>query len=302
MKKILFTTLLFASLIGFAQDKDTKVPAPEIKTGRDPHHNSKESDQPISDNIYAPEATNSDEPINYAALQVKPKYPGGFDAFYAYVNDNINTSKLTPEAKAQKQLKVTVSFTVERDGTMTGLQIIKDPGFGFGPEMLRVLRSIKTKWSPGMQNKKAVRTNYILPIVYTLPKTGEEVPLSIIKETNYETSEQGTEEPVDHKTIQVKPEFPGGLKNFHNYVNRNIKPENIEATAKGQKLTATISFIVEKDGSMTNFSVVEDPGFGFYKEVVRVLQSIKTKWNPGIQNGKPVRSTFTFPVTIAVPQ
>ena len=61
-------------------------------------------------------------------------------------------------------MKVYVSFVIEKDGSMTDIQVKRDPGYGMGKEAIRVLKSLKTKWSPGMIGSKAVRTAYNLPI------------------------------------------------------------------------------------------------------------------------------------------
>lgn len=106
-------------------------------------------------------AAPSDEPVNFAALQVKPEFPGGIKKFYEYVNKNFRT----PELDRDTDLKITVSFVVEKDGSLTNIKVLKDPGYGAGKEAERVLKSLKTKWSPGIQNGKPVRANYILPIV-----------------------------------------------------------------------------------------------------------------------------------------
>jgi protein TonB len=47
---------------------------------------------------------------------------------------------------------------------MTDIKVLKDPGYGLGREAIRVLKSLKTKWSPGMIGSKPVRTSYNLPI------------------------------------------------------------------------------------------------------------------------------------------
>ncbi|HTG67178.1 MAG TPA: energy transducer TonB, partial [Flavobacterium sp.] len=58
-----------------------------------------------------------------------------------------------------------------------------------------------------------------------------------------------------------------------------------------------VSFVVEKDGSLTDIKVLRDIGYGTGKEAIRVLQK-SPKWNPGIQNGKPVRVQYSLPITI----
>lgn len=97
--------------------------------------------------------------------------------------------------------------------------------------------------------------------------------------------------------LQVQPEFPGGMTAFYNYVNKNFRIPEID-----QNMTAKIyvSFVVEKDGSLTAIKVLRDPGYGLGKEAERVLKSLKIKWSPGIQNGKPVRASFNLPITINI--
>ncbi|SHM15520.1 energy transducer TonB [Flavobacterium chilense] len=97
-------------------------------------------------------------PVN--ALDKLPEFPGGMAKFYTYVGNNFNR----PELDAEKTLRVYVSFVIERDGSITDIMVKNDPGYGIGKEAIRVLKSLKTKWIPGVLNGKAVRTAYNLPI------------------------------------------------------------------------------------------------------------------------------------------
>jgi protein TonB len=97
--------------------------------------------------------------------------------------------------------------------------------------------------------------------------------------------------------LQVQPDFPGGIDAFRGFVMKNFRIPEID-----QDMTARIyvSFVVEKDGTLTDVKAVKDPGYGLGKEAERVIKSNKVKWNPGIQNGKPVRTRFNLPVTINI--
>ena len=93
--------------------------------------------------------------------------------------------------------------------------------------------------------------------------------------------------------IEQKPEFPGGMANFYKFVGNNFKaPE--EEGLKGKVL---VTFVVEKDGSLTDIKVIRDIGFGTAAEAIRVLRK-SPKWSPGEQNGKKVRVQFSLPITI----
>jgi protein TonB len=102
-------------------------------------------------------------------------------------------------------------------------------------------------------------------------------------------------EPLPPAMLDNMPEFPGGLNKFREYVGNNFKsPENETA----EVIKVYVSFVIEKDGSMTNITVPRDPGHGMGREAIRVLKSLKTKWKPGYKNGQPVRTSFTLPISV----
>ena len=98
--------------------------------------------------------------VSSVALDKLPEFPGGINKFYLYVGNNFEK----PEIEDTNSIRIFVSFVIEKDGSMTDIQVKKDPGYGLGKEAIRVLKSLKTKWSPGMIDGKAVRTAYNLPI------------------------------------------------------------------------------------------------------------------------------------------
>lgn len=95
--------------------------------------------------------------------------------------------------------------------------------------------------------------------------------------------------------LDRQPTFPGGMEKFYNYVAQNFKtPEN----QISQAIKVYVSFIIETDGTMTNIAVPRNPGYGLDKEAIRVLKNLKTKWTPGIMNGKPVRTFYNLPILV----
>ncbi|MFH6999151.1 energy transducer TonB [Flavobacterium sp. FlaQc-57] len=108
----------------------------------------------------APSTGATNDPVNPAILDKLPEFPGGINKFYTYVGNNFHR----PELDSERTLKVYVSFVIEKDGTMTDIMVKNDPGYGMGKEAIRVLKSLKTKWNPGILEGKPVRTAYKLPI------------------------------------------------------------------------------------------------------------------------------------------
>ena len=94
--------------------------------------------------------------------------------------------------------------------------------------------------------------------------------------------------------LERSPEFPGGTQAWANFLNRYLQtPADLEP---GEKKTVLINFLVDTDGSVTGFKVVQSGGTAFDNEVIRVLRKMP-KWKPAMQNGHAVAVPFTQPVT-----
>ncbi|MBF6641796.1 energy transducer TonB [Flavobacterium sp. J49] len=96
--------------------------------------------------------------------------------------------------------------------------------------------------------------------------------------------------------VTEKPEFELGLEAFYKYIGTNYKiPE--EVTKNKLKGRVFASFIVEKDGSLSNIKILRDMGYGTGEEAERVLKN-SPKWKPGKIHGKPVRTMYSLPISI----
>ena len=110
-------------------------------------------------------------------------------------------------------------------------------------------------------------------------------------------SEGNGTEIIDRIRVDVSPEFPGGMQRFYEKIGKGFDLPDLQ---REMTLRVFVSFVVEKDGSMSDIKVVKDPGYGMGDEAIRVLKSIKTKWKPGIKNGKPVRTAYSLPITLNI--
>lgn len=96
--------------------------------------------------------------------------------------------------------------------------------------------------------------------------------------------------------IEIPATYPGGNDKFRDFVLNNFRiPE--DDGFEGGKIY--VSFTVEKDGSISDIKV-RDIGFGTEKETIRVLKSLKQKWSPGMNNGKPARMNFSMPINLVI--
>ncbi|MBR4365114.1 MAG: TonB family protein [Prevotella sp.] len=91
---------------------------------------------------------------------------------------------------------------------------------------------------------------------------------------------------------ETMPEFPGGTQALMEYIRNNIKWPDEESSVQGRVI---VSFVVEKDGSVSNAKVVKSVHPAFDAEALRVVNGMP-KWIPGKQNGEPVNTKYVMPV------
>ncbi|MEC5166293.1 protein TonB [Flavobacterium sp. PL11] len=107
-----------------------------------------------------PAIDNGNAIVNTVSLDKLPEYPGGINKFYLYVGNNFEK----PEIESVETIRIFISFVIEKDGKMSDIKVLKDSGYGLGKEAVRVLKSLRTKWTPGMLGGLPIRTAYNLPI------------------------------------------------------------------------------------------------------------------------------------------
>jgi TonB family protein len=102
---------------------------------------------------------------------IPPSFPGGMTAFYEYLG---RTIKYPAEARKQNiEGKVYLSFMVEKDGSLSNIQVTKKLGGGIDEEAVRVLRE-SPKWIPGTRDKQPVRVKYDMPLSFSLSEKDKE--------------------------------------------------------------------------------------------------------------------------------
>lgn len=98
--------------------------------------------------------------------------------------------------------------------------------------------------------------------------------------------------------IEKFPAYPGGEIARKKFIRENIKLPKAFTDAK-MKGTVYISFIIEKDGSLSNVSVVSGIGLGCDEEAMRVVKMMP-KWIPGMRKGDPIRMVLKMPITFSL--
>ena len=116
-----------------------------------------------------------------------------------------------------------------------------------------------------------------------------------------EVVEEEIEDDQPFLVAETMPSFQGGdLNTFRNWVQQNVRFPQI-ALENGIQGRVVVTFVIEKDGRLTNIEVLQTPDRSLSDEAVRVL-SKSPKWSPGKQRNQPVRVKYTLPVDFRVQQ
>ena len=116
---------------------------------------------------------------------------------------------------------------------------------------------------------------------------------------NIEVVEEVVEDDAPFIIAEEMPKFQGGdLMKFRSWVQGKLKYPQI-AQENGISGKVTLTFVIERDGTLTNIQVMQSPDRSLADEAVRVLQS-SPKWTPGKQRNAPVRVRYTLPVEFRI--
>ncbi len=107
----------------------------------------------------------ADDEAPLLQVEMQPEYPGGMDALTRFLQKNLHYPLQAQQANVSG--KVYLSFVVDRDGSISQIEVQKGIGFGCDEEARRVLREMP-RWKPGRQQGRAVRCRFNLPIAFSL--------------------------------------------------------------------------------------------------------------------------------------
>lgn len=120
----------------------------------------------------------------------------------------------------------------------------------------------------------------------------EEKPVTAAKESTPSNGGKKDDDKI-YEVAEEQPAFPSGISGLSKFLNENVSPSVLEKGLHGRVIA---SFVVEKDGSLSDFKVIKPVDPDLDKETLRLLKSMP-RWSPGTINGEPVRVRYTVPVT-----
>ena len=175
-----------------------------------------------------------------------------------------------------EKITIKIRFTVERDGSFSNIRMMENE-YGLEDNAIEVLKNMPP-WNPAKHEGEIVRSVYTISMAVKIQDRVEE-----------------DNDDVIYKFVQQPAKPVGGSMRFREEFKKKYDEMGF-ANPKSQYGLSTVRFIVGKDGTLSDFSVVRgNPYIGL--NIIEVLKTMP-KWRPAKQHDKLVRSSFTWSVKI----
>lgn len=126
----------------------------------------------------------------------------------------------------------------------------------------------------------------------------DKTAINAVMQVSTEKEAEKEEEAPVFFIVEEMPEFPGGDAALRAFIAQSVKYPPI-AAENGIQGKVYVSFVVGKDGSITQAKVIRGVDPALDKEALRVVNSLPA-WKPGKQGGKPVRVSYTVPISFVL--
>ena len=241
-------------------------------------------------------ARETEEPP-FIVAETMPSFEGGdLLKFHEWLQSEV---RYPAEALKQRiEGRVVCSFVIERDGSVSNITALQSPDRLLTNEVRRVLAN-SPRWTPGMQKGETVRVKYVVPVDFSLPKQSEAATGAGTPAVG-QTDGPAAEEDAPVTLAETMPSFQGGdLTTFRQWLQTQVRypAEALKEKAGGLVIC---SFVVERDGSVSNIRTLQSPDSPLNEEVERIIKASSSHWQPGRDKGKAVRVKLVLPVKFAI--
>lgn len=210
--------------------------------------------------------------------------------------------------------KVHIGFTVTPSGNIENIKILEAKGDRsvLAEEVTRSLGAIKNLKESSQSENLMLSVNFGLEVkkgngteelllnepskTFKGWKKFDEMVVMSYSSPEVKSIQKDTTEVFN--AVDQQAEFPGGMEAFAQYLQANLKypPAAVKANVSGK---VYVQFVVNQDGSTSNFDILKSVGFGLDEEAIRVLKSVP-KWEAGEHQGRKVNSRFTVPINFVL--
>ncbi len=117
---------------------------------------------PVETNVGSIAGSVTEEPAAFDPIEVQPQFPGGKEAWMAFLRRHLETPQ---ELEAGDKKTVLVKFIVGEDGNVAYFQVVQSGGSVYDNEVIRVLKKMP-KWKPAIQNGHYIQTSFTQPVTF----------------------------------------------------------------------------------------------------------------------------------------
>lgn len=220
---------------------------------------------------------------------IDPMYPGGSQEMLRFISTSLRYPR--EAAENDKQGLVVYNFVVNLDGSLSDFEIMHRAHPLLDAEALRIIKSMPA-WRPAVYKGQNVRARHYVPMYFKLNKNG-------YRTTSSTTAQQRKVMPLDENEeiftiVDEMPQFPTGEEGLGKFISEYIK---YPSRAKDEGIQGRIlcSFIIRKDGAVSNLEVINGLDNDLDNEALRVL-SMMPKWMPGKNDNKVVSVKCILPI------
>lgn len=198
-----------------------------------------------------------------------------------------------PKASLAKKVdgKVTITFTLHKDSTVTDVTVTESPAKDIEAEALRLFKLYQ--WIPAVKNGAFVNTKWDVTFNFDSGKYDK-----ICKERGFRQFKYLPKMQVDssmkiYKTADQMPMYQKGNFALQDFIKENLEYPR-QAQLSNIQGTVMLDFVVEPSGLPTNISIAQSVGGGCDQEAIRIVQMIK--WYPAKMGDKLVRAQMSYPI------
>ena len=247
---------------------------------------------PTTENSIATNQTSDTEGYDKSAL---------WNNFYKHLGQTIKYP--SGAVKASLQGNAVINFTL-KSGKIMNAYAQNELGEGCDDEVINAISNYDDFF--GMDGNYSIKVTFKLEGAETniknqqISTTDNYIDLNNLVITGFMPKKEEVSDQTIYSFVSMStpPNYPGGMYKFYEYLGKNIKYPTMAADNEIEG-NVFVSFVVEKDGSLTDIKIDRKLGYGTDEEALRVLKLSK-RWNPGMQNGKPVRVKYNIPIKFSL--
>ena len=229
---------------------------------------------------------------------IVPMFTGGSAEMHRFISNTLSYPADAAERNAQGL--VVYTFVLEKDGSLSNFNIIHRADPLLNEEALRILKNMPP-WRPARHNGEIVRSETYVPMYFKLNKNVQystRTSSSATARANAKTHQSILEYSEIYTIVDKMPGYEYGEKELANFISYNMRYPK-EALQQGIEGRILCSFIVGKDGSISNIEVVSGSNAALNNEAIRVL-GLMPKWTPGENKGEKENVKCLLPIDFTI--